>query len=84
MEKTIFRIKTEGADKNEYAWDLLTLDGENPRNTVYFMLKEDAPSYSQLEQIEEAIQKGEWQQMTIEQSRNDISDFSLDMHIYSE
>lgn len=78
----VFRIATNGTDGNTFVWDLLTIDGESPNNTVYFFLKGDAPSWQQSSKIIEAIDNESWDLITFENSGMEISDFYIDKSIF--
>lgn len=81
FQPVVYRVVTNGIDGNTYTWDLLTVDGETPNNTVYFMLKDDSPSFSQSDAIVEAIEDEDWEEIDFE-SNYDLSDFSIDKSIF--
>lgn len=82
FQPKVYRVVTNGNDGNTFTWDLLTLDGETPNNTVYFMLKGDAPSFNQTNAIVSAVENEEWEVMSLENSGNELSDYSIDRNIF--
>ena len=57
-------------------WDLLTVDGEDPNNTVYFMRKGDVVSSGEMATFEEMLEKRDWERRLLDES--EISDFMID------
>ena len=84
MKKLSFTPKTftvtTQSGSNVCTWDLLTLDGETPRETVYFLNKDDAPSSRQSDEINEAIENEEWVVNSIDES--EIENYSINLSIF--
>lgn len=74
----IFRVATKDSN-NEIVWDLLTVDGETPNNTIYFMRKGDAPSSQHSDQIVAAIENEEW--VVVYEDANP-ADFDIDLSVF--
>lgn len=73
----VYTTQTNGVDGNGYTWDLLTLDGDNPKDTIYFMRKGDCPSSDQFDNINNAIDNEEHEKKHIDIA--DIVDFDISM-----
>lgn len=82
FQPTIFRIKTSDIIGNEAAWDLLTVDGETPNETIYFMCQGDTPSSDASDAINRAIEAEEWEMGTLEQFEHTLSDFQIDASVF--
>lgn len=76
----IFTVKTKSG-ANHSTWDLLTLDGETPAETVYFMNKQDGPSADQQIEIAKAIGKRKWEKSDIS-DEDVICNYSIDVTIF--
>lgn len=61
---TVYRIQFESTH-GLTTWDLLTVEGETPRDAVYFMKKGDAPSSSDSDRIIEAIDREDWTEIEL-------------------
>lgn len=75
----IFTVTTNSGS-NTCTWDLLTLDGESPSDTVYFMHKDDAPSHNQQNEIIEAVENQDWTINSIDES--EIENYDIDVSIF--
>jgi len=78
----VFTISNPNDLSGPTTWDLLTVDGEDPRNTVYFMKKGDAPSSKAAGYIESAIENEEWEECDLEDSGCSLKDFDIDVSIF--
>lgn len=76
----VFRVTTESGG-NTFSWDLLTLDGQAPNDTVYFLHKNDAPSYDQGIEIAAAIENEEFEVRSIS-DEDVILNYSIDITIF--
>src|SRR5690606_4673158 len=77
----IYRIKTESATGTT-SWDLLTVDGSNPKETIYFMLKNDLPSHNDSDAICAAIDSEEWEVLEMGESGTVIDDYCIDISVF--
>lgn len=77
----VFRVSYEGTN-GLTRWDLLTVDGENPDETIYFLLKGSSPSLGDADIIDNSIIDGNFEILTLEQSDNDITDFNIDLSLF--
>lgn len=77
----IFRIEFEGFHGNAI-FDLLTVDGETPDCTVYFMCKGDAPSSGEQDIISERVETGEYEMISFEDTDYELSNFDIDLNIF--
>jgi FlaG/FlaF family flagellin (archaellin) len=76
----VYRIVTNGI--NQTTWDLLTVDGESPRETVYFMINGDSPSSNDSDQIQAAIEDEDWEVLDIDDTDNEIEDWDINIDIF--
>lgn len=79
FQPKVFIISEAAGHTGPPTWDLLTLDGENPRNTIYFMRKGDAPSHASATCIEQAIENEDWE---IKDGEIDLNEFYIDPKIF--
>lgn len=75
----IFTVTTNSGS-NTCTWDLLTLDGETPLDTVYFMHNDDAPSHNQQNEIVAAVENQDWSIGTID--IEDVLKYNIDLSIF--
>ncbi|MBA4852083.1 hypothetical protein [Emticicia sp. BO119] len=80
LSPQVFVVKTT-AGSNDCTWNLLTLDGSDPNETVYFFHKDDAPSDAQSSQIAQAVEDENWEETYFIES-SDILDYSIDKSIF--
>lgn len=65
----------------EVSFDLLTIDGEQPNETIYFLAKGDVPSSNEVDQINKKVEDAEWEVSSI--SDDDmIAKYSIDVTIF--
>jgi rubrerythrin len=62
-------------------WNLLTINGESPNNTVYFLHKNDKPSSLDVDKILELIEKEEWTEKVV--AEDTVLDYSIDKSIFT-
>ena len=77
----IFTVTTN-CGLNQKAWNLLTLEGESPRDTVYFMPKGDSPSFDESDQICELIESEQWQWSGYIKGSELIHKYDIDLTIF--
>ncbi len=77
----VFTVSFEGSHGLE-SWDLLTVDGETPANSVYFMLENDMPSIWSQDKISEAIENEDYVIYNLENTDYKLTDFEFDASIF--
>jgi hypothetical protein len=70
---------TSGA--NPSTWDLLTLDGSAPNETIYFLAKGDSPSFNQQDEIATAIENEDWVEGSIT-DEDVIINYDIDVTVF--
>lgn len=82
FKPVVYRVTEEDHSHGPTSWDLLTVDGETPNNTAYFMLDGDMPSHSSQDYIANAVENKEWKEMSLEESGNELTDFDIDISVF--
>lgn len=79
FKPTVYRVEFEGFHGIS-TWDLLTLDGYTPDSTVYFMIKGDHPSSSEVDIILQAINNEDFKiiELDTETFNKDIWEIDID------
>ncbi len=73
----IYTVQTSD-NGNVNIWELLTLDGNTPRYTMWFVPKWDNPNESEIKQIYSAIKKQDWKIYVVHPiDENDILRFNI-------
>jgi hypothetical protein len=78
---TVYRVQFESIHGLS-TWDLLTVDGETPKETVYFMRKGNEPSYTESDKIIEAIENEEWEVIELSIRNFDSKIWEIDANIF--
>lgn len=78
---TVFTVSHEGFH-GITTWNLLTLEGEDPLETVFFHLKGDKPSWSDQDSINENLKNGDFEKNAIENTDFRLEDFDIDISIF--
>jgi predicted nucleic acid-binding protein len=78
---TVYRIQFESMHGLS-TWDLLTVEGVTPNETVYFLKKGDAPSASESEKINEAIENEEWEIIQLDAEDFEKERWSINTNIF--
>lgn len=76
----IFTVKID-TFHGEVSFDLLTLDGMNPAETIYFFAKGDLPSSNEKNQIDQAVESGNWEVSNIS-GEEMIRNYDIDVTIF--
>jgi len=73
----IYIVDTEDSIGNEYEWPLLTRDGGDPGESVYYFLHGDSPSSYHMQQINAAIEEKKWRLATFLDLGLAVEDFNI-------
>ena len=66
---------------NNCSYELLTLDGETPQNTVYFLKKGTGIPSNHVDAVNKIIESGEYEESTsINQS--DVNEYDIDLSVF--
>ncbi|TDH24549.1 hypothetical protein EXU57_14500 [Segetibacter sp. 3557_3] len=76
LNPQIYRITEENAEVFTY-WDLLTLDGNDPSSSPYFLPKDEEPDGASLDWIGQAVKQQAWEELTMEEAGLTIHDFLI-------
>ena len=82
FEPQIFSVSVNGLSGDSYTYELLTVDGSTPNDTIYFLLKTAAPSSHDSDQINAAIEKADWSVCTLEELNLEIADFDINLSVF--
>lgn len=73
----VFRVTSTVSSSGETSFELLTLDGGTPNEEKYYMVKGNSPSSSEMDEINEHLEREDWEELTLEESELTIEDFSI-------
>ncbi len=76
LKLQIYRITEENEEVFTY-WDLLTLDGNDPVSSPYFLPKDEEPDGASWDWIRQAIKQQAWEELTMEEAGLSINDFMI-------
>lgn len=78
---TVFTVSYAGVH-GDTTWEFLTVDGENPDETVFFNLKGDMPSSVDWDIIRENFENGDFEKNNLEDTDFTLADFEIDLSIF--
>lgn len=82
----VFRITNEYGVHGVTTWDILTVDGETPSNTVYFLRNNESTSISEDEFISNAIENGNFEEITLVEATGenefDLNFWDIDLKVF--
>lgn len=79
LNARIYKVTEKDNSIGVTSWDLLTVDGESPKETVYFMKNDDMPSYTSQTFIVDAVDNEEWEELN---ETPDLSEFDIDASVF--
>ena len=71
-------------NNNTFTVNLLTVDGETPTDTLYFLDNPSAISSNLFPVLDAKMESEDWEQMSLENSDLELSDFDIDPEVFNQ